>query len=135
MANIAELKAGSIIEKKPYWDNFLVKLIKYKAFYIMAIPGLIYLLIFHYWPMFGIRIAFYEYGLLGLKGFIGLKNFRELLQSPVFHRVFLNTLIISTVNIITQLFAAIIISLLLNEILQLRFKKFVQTVIYLPHFL
>jgi len=135
MNNIAEIKAGAIIGKKPYWSNVLPRIIKYKAFYIMAIPGIIYFLIFHYWPMYGIRIAFYEFGLLGLKGFIGLKNFRELFQSPVFHKVFFNTMIISTVNIITQLFAAIVISLLLNEILQLRFKKFVQTVIYLPHFL
>lgn len=113
----------------------LKKMAKFTPFYIMAIPGVVYYLLFHYWPMYGIRIAFYEYGLLGIKGFIGLKNFRELFSSSSFYTAFTNTLIINVVSIALQLTSALVLSLLLNEIMQMKFKKFVQTVIYLPHFL
>lgn len=116
-------------------NTLLKRMSKFTPFYIMAIPGFVYYILFHYWPMYGIRIAFYDYGLLGIKGFIGLENFRELFSSSTFYAAFANTLIINLVSIALKLVVALVISLLLNEIMQLKFKKFVQTAIYLPHFL
>ncbi len=116
-------------------NTLLKRMSKFTPFYMMAIPGFVYYILFHYWPMYGIRIAFYDYGLLGIKGFIGLENFRELFSSATFYTAFANTLIINLISIALQLIAALVISLLLNEIMQLPLKKFAQTVIYLPHFL
>jgi putative aldouronate transport system permease protein len=126
------VKAG---KSRTSGNTLLKRMSKFTPFYIMAIPGFVYYILFHYWPMYGIRIAFFDYGLLGIKGFIGLENFRELFASPTFYSAFANTLIINLVSILLQLAVALTLSLLLNEIMQLRFKKFVQTVIYLPHFL
>lgn len=116
-------------------NTLLKRMSKFTPFYIMALPGFVYYILFHYWPMYGIRIAFYDYGLLGIKGFIGLENFHELFSSSTFYAAFANTLIINLVSIALKLVVALVISLLLNEIMQLKFKKFVQTAIYLPHFL
>jgi putative aldouronate transport system permease protein len=128
-----EAKAGA--SYNPSNKSLLKRMSKFTPFYIMAIPGFVYYILFHYWPMYGIRIAFYDFGLMGIKGFIGLENFRELFSSSTFYRALTNTLVLNAMNIALQLIAALGLSLLLNEIFQLRFKKFVQTVIYLPHFL
>ncbi len=116
-------------------NTLLSSINKYKAFYIMLLPLLIYYLIFHYAPMFGIRYAFYEYGIGGLGDFIGLENFKELFRSESFIYAFRNTLILSLINLFLQMVLAITMALLLNEINSLAFKKVIQTAIYLPHFI
>jgi putative aldouronate transport system permease protein len=115
--------------------NLLKRVNKYKAFYLMFLPVFIFLLLFHYWPMYGIRIAFYEYGIFGIKDFIGLENFRTLFSDPQFFRAFRNTIVISMLKLLTGTFATIVFALLLNEIRTGPFKKLTQTVVYLPHFL
>ena len=101
----------------------------------MAIPVFTIIILFKYLPMYGIRFAFYEYGLFGIKEFIGLENFRRLLVNERFWNAFNNTLILSAYNIISGMLCSIIIALLLNEITNKKFKNFVQTTLYLPHFL
>lgn len=101
----------------------------------MFLPVFTFIIIFKYIPMYGIRIAFYDFGIFGIKDFIGLKNFRLLWYNPRFWDAFKNTLILSSYNIMTGMFASITMALLLNEICNVFFKKVVQTIIYLPHFL
>ena len=108
---------------------------KYGLFYLFLVPGTAYFLIFHYLPMWELRLAFFDYGLGGIGKFVGLEHFRVAFSSPGFIRAFWNTLILSSANIVIQMSATITISLLLNEIINQRFKRLVQTVIYLPHFL
>ncbi len=108
---------------------------KYWVFYLFMIPGILYFIIFQYFPMAGLSIAFFKFNLMGIGDFIGFDNFKEMFTSSSFYNVFLNTLILSSLNIFIQMFIIIILSLLMNEVKNIFFKRTVQTVIYLPHFL
>jgi len=120
---------------------------KYRAFYLMIAPLLTYYLLFHYLPMVGIRIAFFDFGLFGIKqtpgylfgipikGFIGLQNFRDLFADSYFWVAFKNTLVISLGNLFLGMVSSLLIALLLNELTSKFLRKTVQTAVYLPHFL
>lgn len=108
---------------------------KYKLFYVMFIPALLFYIAFEYMPLWGLKMAFYEWGLFGPKYFIGFKNFESLLTSKLFLTSFKNTIIISSYTLVFGMLSNIIFALLLNEIPNGLFKKFTQTVVYLPHFL
>lgn len=105
--------------------------------YIMVLPGLIYLLIFHYLPMYGIAIPFFDYspvkGLLGSK-YVGPDNFKYLFKSPDFLNVLKNSLVLSFEKLLFGFPAPLILALIINEIRRTRIKKVVQTVVYIPHF-
>lgn len=106
--------------------------------YLMAIPVLVYFICFCYLPMFGIVIAFKNFQIS--KGvfdsaWVGLKYFKEFFESIYFGRILRNTLLISLYDILICFPAPILFALLLNELRQVRFKKVVQTVTYLPHFI
>jgi putative aldouronate transport system permease protein len=115
--------------------SVLQRINKYKAFYLMFFPVLLFYALFHYWPLYGIRIAFFNYGIFGINKFIGLDNFKYILTDPQFFQAFVNTIVISMTKLITGTVAAIVFALLLNEVRTGPFKKFTQTVVYLPHFL
>jgi len=109
-----------------------------KALLIMLIPGILYYILFKYKPMYGVLIAFKEYNLIeGVTGspWAGMKYFNMTFQSPDFWRVFKNTLILSAYKLIFTFPAPIILALMLNEVRCMKFKKTVQTLTYLPHFL
>ncbi|SEO37898.1 carbohydrate ABC transporter membrane protein 1, CUT1 family [Paenibacillus sp. OV219] len=106
--------------------------------HLMILPGLILILIYSYGPMFGLLIAFEKYvpakGIMGSK-WVGLDNFRYVLEMPESTQIIWNTVLIAIMKIIAGLIAPIITALLLNEVRKEVFKRGVQTVIYLPHFL
>lgn len=108
------------------------------SIYLLALPVLAFYILFHYKPMYGTIIAFFNYrparGFSGSK-FVGLENFIQFFKSPFFSRTMLNTLIISGLNILFCFPAPIILALLLNEVQNAKFKKVVQTVTYIPHFI
>jgi putative aldouronate transport system permease protein len=111
---------------------------KYKYFYLMLIPGLVYIIVFHYLPMAGLAMAFQDFKLVkGIFGsaFNGLDNFRYLFKSDMFTRAFGNTAIISAYKILFGFPIPILLALFLNEIRVSAFKRTVQTIFYLPHFL
>ena len=119
-------------------NKTLKQVLRYKNMYILFIPCLIYLIIFNYVPMFGIVLAFKDYSLKGgIFGseWVGLENFKELFSTPEFFKVTWNTLKISFYKLIFGFPLPIIISLLLNELRSMRFKKTIQTIIFLPHFI
>lgn len=116
-------------------QKYLRKVKKYGPFYIMFLPVLIFLICFNYLPMLGIRIAFYDWGIMGPVEFLGFGNFQTLLKSSVFQRAFRNTLQLSLLNLILGMFFSVFFALLLNEVNNLGFKKLSQTILYLPHFL
>lgn len=104
----------------------------------MVLPGLILVLIYSYGPMFGIVIAFQKF--MPARGIFdspwsGLDNFRYVLDMPDSMRVLRNTVIIAFLKIVAGLIVPIIVSLLLNEVRKELFKRGIQTLIYLPHFL
>ena len=104
----------------------------------MAIPGFIWMVVFNYIPMYGIIIAFKNYRIIQTVAeapWVGLEHFRELFAEGDFGLVMKNTLGISFLKLLFGFPLPIIFALLLNEIRSLRFKKAVQTISYLPHFL
>lgn len=97
-----------------------------------------YYVVFHYFPMYGVIIAFKDYSVFnGIMGspWAGLKHFENFLSDPYFYKLFTNTILIGIYHILFSFPAPIILALLFNELKQARFKRFVQTVSYLPHFL
>ena len=108
---------------------------RYWGFYLMFIPVLVFVGVFHYAPMFGIRYAFYSWKVIGDPHWVGLANFEKLFRQSQFSVAFSNTVVFSVVKLLLNTGLAVIISLLLNEMISLKFKKLSQTVIYLPHFM
>lgn len=108
------------------------------AFHFMMLPGMIFLIIFSFIPMFGIVMAFQNYiPAKGISGshWVGLDNFKFMLQIPDSKQIFANTIIIAVWKIIAGTLLSIIFALLLNEV-RVRFaKRFMQTIVYLPNFL
>ncbi len=122
-------------------NTLLRTLQKYKFYYLLALPGILYLLIFKYGPMFGLVIAFKDYdpysGVAGIfaSQWVGLANFNKFFESYYFGRIMGNTLIISMYKLLFGFPAPILFALLLNELRGKRFKKTVQTISYIPHFI
>ena len=111
------------------------KMFYYRGFYLMYLPVFIMVMLFFYWPMLGCRYAFTSY-VLANPYYVGLFQFQTMLKfDTYFWQAFRNTLVLSIVKLILNTGAAVIISLLLNEITNMAFKKTVQTIIYLPHFM
>jgi putative aldouronate transport system permease protein len=114
---------------------------RYRFLYLLVLPGFLYFLIFHYLPLLGIVIAFKDYRAMGgVAGIIsapwvGFRYFNMLFQSEYFWRLLRNTLWISTLRLIFEFPAPVLFALLLNEIYLRRFRRVVQTITYLPHFL
>lgn len=106
--------------------------------YLMMLPGLLFFLIYRYLPMYGVVIAFQRFRLArGISGstWIGLENFINFFSSQFFPMVMGNTLVISFLKLLLGFPAPIILALMLNEIRVLGYKRTVQTVVYLPHFI
>ena len=127
-----------VIEKLPLSKRVVKEWNRNKYLYILVIPVILYYGIFHYGPMYGVIMAFQDYSIAdGIMGsqFIGFDNFVKFFQSHNFWRLFRNTLVLSIQNILWGFPAPLILALLLNEVKNKRFKKTVQTVTYLPHFI
>lgn len=106
--------------------------------YLMALPVIAYYLIFHYGPMYGLLIAFKDYSpAQGIWGspWVGFKHFDSFFNGIYFWRLIRNTVLINFYDLLFGFPAAILLALLLNEIRKMAFKRFVQTISYLPHFI
>lgn len=117
---------------------------KYGSIYIFLIPAVILVLIFSYTPMYGLIIAFKDYNIFAGNGpidamfsskWVGLENFEKVFQNVEFWKAFRNTISISLLKLVFVFPAPIILAILLNEVRNEFFKKRIQTIIYLPHFL
>lgn len=119
---------------------FIKKLVKQKTLIFMALPGVLLVLIFAYIPLYGITIAFQDFN--PVKGFfssdikwVGLTYFQQFFASPYFFRLLRNTFLLGFYSLIIGFPLPIILALLLDQLNNIRFKKTVQTLSYLPHFL
>ncbi len=122
-------RQGSRLSKNIYW--------KQRYLLLLLTPAIVYYIIFHYIPMYGVIIAFKDYkfstGILG-SDWVGLEHFRRLFGMESFWQVFRNTIIIGIEKFLWGFPAPIIFALFLNELEHIKFKKTVQTISYLPHF-
>lgn len=115
-----------------------------KSIYLFIIPAIAFTLVFMYLPMVGLLMAFEDYNIFAGSGplnaliaspFVGLDNFKFIFHDPQFWQVFKNTLEISGLKILFNFPLPIVIAIMLNEVIALRPKKVIQTIIYMPHFL
>lgn len=109
-----------------------------KYLYLLALPGLLYFLVFKYIPMWGVTISFKDYSpFLGFQQspWVGFEHFERLFAGPDFMKLLRNTMAINVLNLIFFFPLPIALSLMLNELKHMIFKKAVQSVLYLPHFL
>lgn len=114
------------------------KIASQKYLQIMAILGVVWMIIFNYIPMYGLIIAFKEFSIIksiSEAPWVGMAQFKEFLQDDNFMIVLKNTLGISLIKLIIGFPLPILFALMLNELTSLKFKKLVQTISYLPHFL
>jgi putative aldouronate transport system permease protein len=109
-----------------------------KHIYLMLLPVVLYYVVFHYLPMYGAVIAFQDFnpvkGVFGSK-WVGLQNFQDFFSSVYFGRLIFNTIAINVLDLVFGFPAPIILALLINELRWNPFKRLVQTVTYLPHFI
>ncbi|MCI8622492.1 MAG: sugar ABC transporter permease [Provencibacterium sp.] len=125
-------------QKEPFGVRWAKNWQRYKFIYIMLLPVVAYYIIFHYIPMGGAVIAFQDYtpakGILG-SDWVGMRNFVDFLTGPYAWRLIRNTLLLNVYQIIFGFPAPILLALLINEVRCKPYKKFVQTISYMPHFI
>lgn len=120
-------KKKKCVNMKNYWQ-----------LYVMLLPALIYLLVFHYLPLYGIQVAFKDYRLVdGVMGspWVGLKHFKKFFDAYYFERLIKNTLVLNINYLLWSFPFPIIVAILLNQIRSEKRKRLVQTTIYVPHFI
>ncbi len=121
-------------EKKP---TGLEAVKRDKWLYLLLVPGVLYFLIFKYWPMWGVLIAFKDYSpYLGFwqSEWVGFEYFKDFFMNPDFFRLLRNTLMLAALDLIFAFPAPLIVALLLNELRHAIYKRCIQTFIYVPHF-
>ena len=116
---------------KRYWEHNW-------QLWIMLLPAMVYIFIFCYVPMYGVQLAFREYdfsaGITGGK-WVGLKYFRQYFESPMFITTLRNTFVIAFTSIVVGFPAPIILAMIINQIRNRKWKKTVQTTVYIPYFI
>ena len=129
---------GAAAEKQIKKPLFLKRLIQQRALVFMSIPFVLWAFLFKYVPLWGWSMAFQKYR--PAKAFldqewVGMKNFKFLFEDDTFYRVLRNTLAMSSIKLVLGFFTAITLAILLNELKNIVFKRIVQTISYLPHFI
>lgn len=117
--------------------RFLRNIKQHPWFYVMILPCIAYFIVFHYAPMYGVIIAFQDYKpFKGISGsaWVGLKHFSDFINGPFFWRLIRNTLSINIGMLVFGFPLPIVFALLLNEVRATGFKRVVQTITYMPHF-
>ncbi|MGI2295482.1 ABC transporter permease [Paenibacillus sp. GXUN7292] len=122
------------LEQRSYWNRLAAQW----DIQLMVIPALLMIFVFQYIPMYGVMIGFQDYSLF--KGFldspwVGFKHFSAFFNDSDFSRVMRNTIVISFLKLLIGFPAPIILALMLNEVRKMFFKRFIQTISYLPHFI
>lgn len=132
------IKGAQLVPKKTLWERIRGDVSRNHTFYVMLIPLLAFYIIFHYWPMYGAQIAFKNFSIgKGIEGspWVGMKHFKSFFDSIYFGRLLGNTLLINAMDIVFGFPLPIILAILLNEVRSSAYKRTIQTVTYLPHFI
>jgi putative aldouronate transport system permease protein len=131
-------KTLSKSNERGYYKQLLLDLKREKLLYVMLIPGIMFFILFKYLPMLGVVIAFQDYqpfaGIIKSQ-WVGMKHFERFFTDPSFWMLFKNTFLMAVYNLIFFFPLPLILALMLNEVRVQVFKRVVQTVIYVPHFI
>jgi len=135
----SKLRTHSVPAKRiTEWNKFRRRLYRQRMLLVLLLPAFLITFVFHYIPLSGLVISFKKYNVgKGIWGsdWVGLRWFIQFFKNPYAARIIRNTIVLGTLNFSITFPAPIILSLLFNEISSTRFKKLVQTVSYLPHFI
>lgn len=124
------------VKRKSFRDNWKT-VWRHRWIYLMLVPVVAYYIIFKYVPMYGIVMAFQDYNVFqGVFGseWVGFEVFERIFQNPNFWSAVKNTLVLNILTLAVNFPLTIIVSLMLNEIMGMKFKKLAQSILYLPHF-
>ena len=137
---MTDLSKGTKQFTNPEKKGFFRTLASQWQLALMSVPIFLYVILFNYVPLWGWTNAFKDYGnrklvARGITPWNGLDNFKWLFSRPDFYQAIRNTLAMSVINLVFGTVAAVVLAVLLNEVRQRAFKRTVQTVTYLPHFL
>ncbi|WP_372237386.1 ABC transporter permease [Paenibacillus sp. FSL H7-0331] len=125
-------------QRANFMENLAKDFARNKYLYLMMVPVIVYYAIFHYAPMYGAIIAFKDYTpMKGITGseWVGLSHFKDFFSSYYFWRILKNTVVISLYTLCFEFPAPIILAILINEVRHHIFKRFVQSVTYMPYFI
>ena len=125
-------------KNKKDFNRTLIKMWNYKWIYLMLLPVMAFYIVFRYVPMYGITIAFKDYNVFQgvLKSpWCGLEVFQKIVSNKNFWSAIKNTLLLNLLTLLVSFPLTIIVSLMLNEVRSMKFKKVTQSVLYLPHFI
>ena len=114
------------------------RMIRDRHLYLLLLPVFAYYIVFHFVPMYGVLMAFTDFNIFaGLRGsaWVGLENFQMMFRNDDFFIVLRNTVLLNVISLLVAFPAPLILALLLNEVRNRRFKRTVQAIVYLPHFL
>ncbi|MCU6790874.1 MULTISPECIES: sugar ABC transporter permease [Paenibacillus] len=121
-----------------YWSRLWNRMVQHKYMYLLALPGILFFMIFKFAPMWGLLLAFKEYnpysGFAGSE-WVGFKHFTELFTDKNFYIMLRNTFAINIFGLVFMFPLPIILGLMLNEVRHEVFKRINQSIVYLPHFL
>lgn len=123
------------VPPKKDFKHKLLDVYHYRWFYLMFLPVFLSLLIFHYFPIYGIKYAFYDYTPFKAPVWVGWENFEYLFSSARFWRAFRNTIELSSIKLVLGMVFSVGLALLIDEIRSVGFRKVTQTVVYIPHFI
>ncbi|GAA3473542.1 ABC transporter permease subunit [Nonomuraea roseola] len=138
VASTAAARAEVLVDTRPQRRSIRDRLKRDWTLLALCVPGVLYFVVFFYVPLLGNVIAFKDYApFLGINGspWVGLENFATLLEEPEFWSAVSNTLQITALQLLLYFPAPIALALLLNSLVGHRIKRFIQSVVYLPHFL
>ena len=138
MVNTGSAGGARSLDRAARRRHRFVQMWNHRYLYLLLLLPIVYYIIFCYWPMYGVQIAFRKYNVrLGVTGspWVGLKYFEKYLTDAYFWKVVRNTLLLNVYSLLFSFPAPIILALLLNELKSSRYKKLVQSISYLPHFL
>jgi len=111
---------------------------RYRILYLLSVPGILYFFLFKYVPLFGSVIAFQNYNIFkGITGsdWVGLEHFQKMFSHYDFLRILNNTLLLGLYDLVIAFPVPIVLAILLNEVRMIVFKRLLQTIVYMPHFL
>jgi putative aldouronate transport system permease protein len=135
---VSQVKGRTQPAKQSYWRELGVKMWNHRYLYLMLLPPILFFIVFRFYPIAGSIIAFKKFQpLAGIwdSPWVGLKHFNDLFSDPTFGRVLWNTVWIAFLKLLIAFPAPIILALFLNEITHISYKRFLQTIVYAPHFM
>lgn len=134
---MAEVQVRAPRSARSVPELILTALRRYWFVYLLMLPGLAWIAVFQYGPMYGLLVAFKDFNIvkgIARSPWVGLANFEVLFQSPPFYRALRNTLIINLYNLAFGFTFTVFLALMLNEVRVSWYRRTVQTMVYLPHF-